>query len=226
MAAQPASYRLACRREKHHLAPGRAGLLAAVPAVDRRRRQAPLAPPAARRTASTPPTPTPGSSRSARDCGRSSPSTAGRSRRGSSSACADGRWRYATYVWKADGSDAVLAPARGHCRPCRWPRAPGGRYAIPSRGDCLACHDERPVPVLGVSALQLSPDRDPLGAAPAGADLSELLRRGLLRGLPQALLERRRASPRPRRGTRRARLPARQLRPLPQRQRRRRAGAR
>ena len=40
--------------------------------------------------------------------------------------------------------------------------APGGRYSVPSRNDCLACHEGPAVPVLGFSALQLSPDRDPL----------------------------------------------------------------
>ena len=50
------------------------------------------------------------------------------------------------------------------------------------------------MPVLGVSALQLSPDRDPLAphAEPrrAGdADLRELVARGWLRNLPTALLD-------------------------------------
>ncbi|HEV8691111.1 MAG TPA: hypothetical protein VGQ91_12495, partial [Ideonella sp.] len=73
------------------------------------------------------------------------------------------------------------------------PAAPDGRYAVPSRGDCFACHGGAPVPVLGVTALQLSHDRDP-GAAgatpprPGDIDLRALVARGLLRGLPPALL--------------------------------------
>ncbi|HEX7062174.1 MAG TPA: hypothetical protein VF200_09395 [Woeseiaceae bacterium] len=105
---------------------------------------------------------------------------------------ADGSWRFAAYVWDADGRDARLAPAAGIASlPVR--QAPGGRYTIPSRDDCLACHDAGAVPVLGVSALQLSPDRDPL-APHAGApgekleDLATLSARGLLEHLPPELL--------------------------------------
>ncbi len=107
---------------------------------------------------------------------------------------ADGSWRYATYVWNADGTDAVLAPADGvAAAPVR--DAPDGRYAIPSQADCRACHEGAAVPVLGASALQLSPDRDPLAphAEPARGehvDLPGLVARGLLRNLPPALLER------------------------------------
>ncbi len=104
----------------------------------------------------------------------------------------DGSWRYATYLWDAEGRDATLAPARGIAA-LPVAGAPAGRYAVPSRGDCLACHGDAPVPVLGASALQLSPDRDPLAphaepARPGDADLRRLVERGWLRGLPPALL--------------------------------------
>jgi hypothetical protein len=106
----------------------------------------------------------------------------------------DGSWRFATYVWNEAGDDAVLAPEQGIAAlPVRG--APNGRYAVPSRDDCLACHESTAVPVLGLGALQLSPDRDPL--APAGrprrdaeVDLRGLVARGWLRRLPAALLER------------------------------------
>jgi mono/diheme cytochrome c family protein len=62
---------------------------------------------------------------------------------------ADGSWRYATYVWNAQGTQALLAPAQG---------APGRLYPIPSRADCLACHEGTATPVLGFSALQLARD--------------------------------------------------------------------
>jgi len=106
---------------------------------------------------------------------------------------ADGSWRFATYIWNADGSDAVLAPAGGvPALPATT--APGGRYAIPSEEDCRACHEGTAVPVLGASTLQLSPDRDPLAphAEPARADyvdLRGLVARGLLRNLPQKFLD-------------------------------------
>lgn len=104
---------------------------------------------------------------------------------------ADGRWRYASYVWDADGREARLAPERGVTLEVAG--APGGRYRVPSRLDCTACHEGAAVPVLGASALQLSADRDPLAphaapARPGDADLAGLSRRGWLRGLPAPLL--------------------------------------
>ncbi len=68
---------------------------------------------------------------------------------------ADGQWRFATYVWSADGRSARLAPARG--LELAVDGAPSGRYAIPSRDDCQACHAGARSPVLGFSALQLGP---------------------------------------------------------------------
>jgi hypothetical protein len=103
----------------------------------------------------------------------------------------DGTWRYATYLWNADGTDAVLAPARGV--PGGVEVRPGQRHVVPGAIDCRACHEGRPTPVLGFGTLQLSPDRDP-GAPhaetpPEGAvDLRALVDRGLLRGLPRSLV--------------------------------------
>jgi mono/diheme cytochrome c family protein len=104
---------------------------------------------------------------------------------------ADGSWRFATYVWNAEGTDAELAPQDGTVVPVA--DAPGGRYAVPGRGDCAACHEGPAVPVLGFSALQLSPDRDPLAphADPQRADQADLrilAARGVLRGLPAELV--------------------------------------
>jgi len=104
----------------------------------------------------------------------------------------DGAWRFGSYVWSADGRDAVLAPPAG-IREVTAPNAPGGQYAIPAENDCRACHEGAPVPVLGFSALQLSPDRDPRAphAAPGALeDLRTLAARGVLRNLPPALLAR------------------------------------
>ncbi len=103
----------------------------------------------------------------------------------------DGSWRYATYVWDEDGRDAVLAPAEG-IRSLSRPGAPNGRYSIPSELDCRACHEGAAVPVLGFSALQLSPDRDPLAphAEPiTGNLLQTIVERGLLRDLPAQVLD-------------------------------------
>lgn len=105
----------------------------------------------------------------------------------------DGSWRYATYVWTEDGRDALLAPANGIAA-LVLSEAGAGRYVIPSELDCRACHEGAPVPVLGVSALQLSPDRDPLAPhaeplRPDDVDLRGLVERGWLRNLPQPLLD-------------------------------------
>lgn len=58
---------------------------------------------------------------------------------------ADGSWRYLTYAWNASGTAATLAPEEGI-----------PERGIPSRADCLACHEGAPVPILGYSAVQLS----------------------------------------------------------------------
>jgi hypothetical protein len=104
---------------------------------------------------------------------------------------ADGSWRFAAYVWNEEGTDAVLAPASG-IGALRVAAAPGGRYTVPAEADCHACHEGAAVPVLGASALQLSPDRDPLAphadAGEGSADLRSLVARGWLRNLPPALL--------------------------------------
>ncbi|MFT3734646.1 MAG: hypothetical protein QM776_06450 [Rhodocyclaceae bacterium] len=105
----------------------------------------------------------------------------------------DGSWRFASYVWREDGSDADLAPEAGlGAQP-----VPGDgtrRYDIPARSDCRACHESAPSPVLGFSALQLSPDRDPLAPhadvlTSEASDLRTLQARGVLRNLPASLLE-------------------------------------
>ena len=104
---------------------------------------------------------------------------------------ADGSWTYATYIWDADGADATLAPNNGIV--LATARAPGGGYVVPSRGDCLACHEGAAVPVLGASAFQLAPDQPskaPIEAAhhPSAVNLRSLVERGLVRNLPASLL--------------------------------------
>lgn len=106
---------------------------------------------------------------------------------------ANGDWRFAAYVWNEAGTEAVIAPTAG-VPALAVPGAPQGRYAVPSRADCLACHGSAAVPVLGLGALQLSPDRDPRAAGGRSRradelDLPGLVARGWLRGLPAPLLE-------------------------------------
>ena len=64
---------------------------------------------------------------------------------------ADGSWSYLTYAWNESGTVATLAPEEGI-----------PERGIPSRADCLACHEGAPAPILGYSAVQLS---TPLPAA-------------------------------------------------------------
>jgi hypothetical protein len=71
----------------------------------------------------------------------------------------DRDWVVASYVWNAQQDEAVLAPEEGIAEVVEI--APGRRYGIPSRLDCLACHDSGRTEVLGFTALQLSTDRDP-----------------------------------------------------------------
>ena len=94
-------------------------------------------------------------------------------------------WAYASYAWNDAQTDATLVPAEGLADVAEV--APGKRHSVPSRDDCRACHDNGASGVLGFSALQLSTDRDPnaLHAEQAsGVDLSDLIERGLLVGLP------------------------------------------
>jgi hypothetical protein len=101
-------------------------------------------------------------------------------------------WRYAAYAWRDDGSDAVLASERGAATDQEV--APGKCHRIPSVEDCKSCHEGGRSEVLGFTALQLSPDRDPLAPhreplEPGMVTLRTLVERGLLRHLPKALLE-------------------------------------
>ena len=96
-------------------------------------------------------------------------------------------WKYATYVWNDDETEAVLAPERGILR--GMVIRDTVRHAIPSRSDCASCHEAGPARILGFSALQLSDDRDPNAphAEPVpegGMTLRALTARGLVRGLP------------------------------------------
>jgi hypothetical protein len=69
-------------------------------------------------------------------------------------------WVFASYRWTDDQRDAVLVPEDGVVSDVEI--APGRSHAIPSAGDCRACHESaRGVTPLGFNALQLSTDRDP-----------------------------------------------------------------
>lgn len=100
-------------------------------------------------------------------------------------------WVFASYAWTADQRDAVLVPEAGLADAAEV--VPGVRHSIPSRSDCRTCHGQERVEILGFSALQLSPDRDP-GAfhseplRPDMVTLRELVARRLLRNARPDLL--------------------------------------
>jgi hypothetical protein len=103
---------------------------------------------------------------------------------------ADGQWLYAAYAWSPDGREAHLVSDRG--KRGAYPLAGGRSHTIPGVNDCKACHQGGRAEVLGFSALQLSPDRDPFAPhaepEPArGVDLRSLVERGLLVNLPKSL---------------------------------------
>ena len=69
------------------------------------------------------------------------------------------RWVFASYVWNADATDALLAPAAGVANVA--PVSDTRRHSIPAVSDCRACHGDRRIEPLGFNALQLSSDRYP-----------------------------------------------------------------
>jgi hypothetical protein len=99
----------------------------------------------------------------------------------------DGSWRFATYIWNEAGSEALLAAEDGAVIKLDT----NGKYVVPARADCVACHEGAAAPVLGFAALQLSPDRDPLAphSQQSATDLQSLVANGMLRNLPQRLLD-------------------------------------
>ncbi|HJK95676.1 MAG TPA: hypothetical protein RMF84_00560 [Polyangiaceae bacterium LLY-WYZ-14_1] len=82
----------------------------------------------------------------------------------------DGAWGYGSYLWNAEGTDAVrrsmeeatpveVTPPNGE---------PSFAHLVPSRDDCLACHERSASVVLGYDALQLG--RAPLPETVETAD--------------------------------------------------------
>lgn len=72
-------------------------------------------------------------------------------------------WLFVSFAWNGRQNETVLAPNEG------VPDANGTPHDIPSRSDCLGCHENLPGRVLGVGAMSLE------GASPVGvADLVEM----------------------------------------------------
>lgn len=80
-------------------------------------------------------------------------------------------WRFASYAWNEEQTDATLVPAEGLSGV--FPIGGGKRHDIPGVASCVRCHGQRSGdPVLGFEALQLSVDRE--GGVPAGLTLRTL----------------------------------------------------
>jgi len=99
-------------------------------------------------------------------------------------------WIYATYLWNPEQTDAVLARPEGVKD--FVPIAEGKAHTIPGVKDCRNCHENGGTEVLGFTALQLSPDRDPLtphaeSLKPGMVTLTELLAEGRLAHAPANL---------------------------------------
>jgi len=99
-------------------------------------------------------------------------------------------WLYAAYAWSADGREAQLVSERG--RRGAYPLGAARSHTIPGVSDCKVCHQGGRTEVLGFSAVQLFPQRDP-GALhadplPSGVNLESLVEKGLLAGLPASRL--------------------------------------
>jgi hypothetical protein len=112
-----------------------------------------------------------------------------------------GAWWLSAYVWRADGTDAD-ASAFG------VRNALGTTHDVPPQLACLSCHMGVRDTVIGVSALELSGLANPDG----GSAINELVSMGLLVQSTGARIR----SAGSRRGQRRARISAFELRPLPQ----------
>lgn len=97
-------------------------------------------------------------------------------------------WVFASYHWREDQTDADLVSDAGLRDVAEV--APGRFHSIPSLQDCRGCHGngtpaQGGVELLGFTALQLSPDRDPLAPhaealRPGMVTLSTLAERRLL----------------------------------------------
>lgn len=101
----------------------------------------------------------------------------------------EGKLAFAAYAWNADGTEARLAPTSGIRNAVEV--RPGIGHDIPGVWDCRACHVGDKEEILGFSALQLSPDRDPNAphSEPLAAgmvNLATLVQRGLIRNYPEA----------------------------------------
>ena len=172
-----------------------------------------------RALSSTRPGRTPGSSRAARKYGRSSRRPAVETRL--IERLEDGSFRYSTYVWNEAGTQAQLR------RPKEFACCLSGRATRalrhPPESDCRACHESAADRAWRKRATALA-GRDPLAPhaeppAPGDPDLQALWRAGGCATCPTHCAPAA-TNQRPVAGIPRgAWLPARQLRPLPQRKR-------
>lgn len=87
----------------------------------------------------------------------------------------DGTWNFSTYLWNEEETDATLVPESGV--PNYYQINQEVTYDIPPKTACIFCHQQKGFdPVLGFSALQISPVRDPdaIHGTPLPLDMTTL----------------------------------------------------
>lgn len=92
-------------------------------------------------------------------------------------------WFAASFLWNENETEATVAPEEGIKN--YFPLAGGKSHSIPGVMQCFECHQRGGDPVLGLDALQLSTDRDPLALhvqqnMPPTITLRTLIERNLL----------------------------------------------
>ena len=95
----------------------------------------------------------------------------------------DSTWRFYTYAWRDDQSDAELVDAIGgerHFSPPPGSAAPGRTWRYSGRGECRMCHNAQIESVLGFNALQLAQPRRGDGAGAHTSELERLEAAGIL----------------------------------------------
>jgi hypothetical protein len=98
-------------------------------------------------------------------------------------------WRFKTFAWRPDESDATLVSEAGF--PNAAPTAFNTLHDIPSVANCRSCHERGGDAVLAVDALQLSADRDPMvppegQLRPGDLTLADFAAQGLLTRNPDS----------------------------------------
>jgi uncharacterized repeat protein (TIGR03806 family) len=100
---------------------------------------------------------------------------------------ADGEWSSYSYLWNRDQTDAKLVDSTGHVVDLEnhfgiRNTTAESRWEIPSRTDCIACHNSAQNTLLGLTSLQLN--KDLLYSSEVKNQIEYLSEMGLLKNAP------------------------------------------